>query len=119
MAQQRRYNKAAGQEACRRRSGGLRLNVTEEKRNGGDNTRAASGRRAAMLVVLSTPRPPWLLLAIALAIGVAWTLPMLPLRFITGSGDFWAFPSAAFGATGNGNDAAQVEAGYLALTQTP
>jgi hypothetical protein len=41
MAQPPRYNKSARQEACRRRSGGLRLNVTEEKWNGGDNTRAA------------------------------------------------------------------------------
>src|SRR5689334_22950326 len=67
--------------------------------------------------MLCAPRPLPLLLAVALAIGVGFALWMLPLGFITGASDFWIYPSGAFGR--DANDMAQVEIGYLALTETP
>jgi hypothetical protein len=77
------------------------------------------GRGGRALRLLCAPRPLWLLLTIALVIGVAWTLPLLPWGFIAGASDFWTYPSGAFGPTGNSDDMVQVEAGALALAETP
>jgi len=57
------------------------------------------------------------LLLIGLVIGIAWSLSMLPLSFVAGTGKFWTFPPGIFG--GDGEDIATTEAGYLALVKAP
>jgi hypothetical protein len=60
---------------------------------------------------LIRPRPTSLLVAIALVIGIAHTLTLLPAEMAWGQGAFWAFPRGTI--NGAAPDFAQVLDGYL------
>jgi hypothetical protein len=66
---------------------------------------------------LCRPRHWALLVAVALAIGVAHALSVLPLPLILGTGSFWEFPRGT--VPGGGSDMAQVLIGYDSLVLGP
>lgn len=78
---------------------------------------ASPGRLDRAAAGLCRPRPWPLLAAVALAIGVAHALRMLPLPLILGSGSFWTFPRGT--VPGSANDMAQVVVGYVSLVRAP
>ena len=66
---------------------------------------------------LLRPRPVWVLLAVAFAIGLAHALTMLPVALVLGGGPFWVFPRGT--VPGAYMDMGQELVGYLYLVQAP
>ncbi len=73
--------------------------------------------RHGRLAALFRPCPGWLALGLALAIGAAHTLAMLPMGVILGTAEFWTFPRGI--VAGGQVDMAQELMGYRYLAQAP
>ncbi len=70
-----------------------------------------------MLRVLTKPTQPRNLFALSLAVGLALTLTVFDLDFLTGRSPFWLFPQGVI--PGSDDDMAEAFAGYLYFLRSP